>query len=531
MIMEVNSRTEFAIFFYTLHHPELIPKCKPDFFSDDTTKGLYEISAPFVAKYKECPSAEEVKQLIAASDWTPQQKDKINDETVDLLWRDSETYKTIYDQTWMTEQVEAFYRYQTLMKGIRETISYVKLNSENFTIENCREMTDKIQNMFTMKTTVSFADTGEGTDFFDPKSHRTVKLKHFSTGYSFIDRASDGGYWPGSLWVFLGAPKAGKSRLLQNLTAMSVKQGYDTAYISLELQEEMITQRIGSNMLGVKMNDYTKFAENEDNVSEKLRELSTQGNIFSYPGALRIKEFPTSTLTVTDLESWLLKEEEHISETLKSKFKFKCVYVDYINIMKNWKNPNSENTYLKIKQIAEDLRAIAMKNGWCIITATQLKQSFFTASDVDMTAAAESSALQATVDMMYAIICTPIMSLQHEMYVKSLLSRVSPNVNERKKYIIVEDYMRLIEDPDSKIINDEQFASETIKKAEQIKKGISMPVFNNKKKEAYNPAVSKINAVLSRTENPQIPLFNNQNIDSKSDTNLGNLCFGADSVS
>ena len=158
--MEVNSRTEFAIFFYTLHHPELVPKCQPSFFSDDTMRGLYEISSKFVLKYKECPTAEEMKQLIEASDWSIQQKQKITPETVDLIWGDCDSYQTLYDPVWMTEQVEAFYRYQTLMKGVRETVSYVKLNSENFTIENCKEMADKIQNMFTMKTTVSFADTG-----------------------------------------------------------------------------------------------------------------------------------------------------------------------------------------------------------------------------------------------------------------------------------------------------------------------------------------------------------------------------------
>ena len=93
--MEFNSRTEFAIFFYTLHHPELVEKCQKEFFADDTMRGLYEISSPFVLKYKKCPSAEEMKQLIANSDWTPAQHNKITDETVDLLWGDCDTYQTL----------------------------------------------------------------------------------------------------------------------------------------------------------------------------------------------------------------------------------------------------------------------------------------------------------------------------------------------------------------------------------------------------------------------------------------------------
>jgi KaiC/GvpD/RAD55 family RecA-like ATPase len=440
--MEFNSRTEFAIFFYTLHHPDLINKCQKDFFSDDTTKGLYEISAPFVTKYKKCPSAEEVKQLIANSDWTPAQRDKINDEIVDLLWADCETYKTIYDQTWMKNQVEAFYRYQTLMSGVRQTISFVKLNTENFTIENCKEMTDKVQNMFVKKTSVDIDDDNDKiNDAYMYNTYKHVSRKHFSTCDKFLDEMSGGGYWPGSLWVFLGAPKSGKSRWLQNLAVNSSKTGANSAYVSLEIEMDMITSRTGANIYDI---DVNKFNNDEfvDNELPKIIDSYTA----SHPdnGALSLSYYPGSTITVDSLEQKLLKKEKEYSELKGKEFHFQTIFVDYINIMSSYKYRNSENTYLKIKEISEHLREIAAKNCWCIITATQSKLSAYDDSTISISACSESSGLLATADMFFGIISNDSMKYQHCQYLKTLLTRGSSYQNVKQKYIIDESHMRLV---------------------------------------------------------------------------------------
>jgi archaellum biogenesis ATPase FlaH len=486
--MEFNSRTEFAIFFYTLHHPELINKCQKDFFSDDTTKGLYEISAPFVTKYKKCPTAEEVKQMILNSDWTPQQKDKINDEVVDLLWRDSETYKTIYDPVWMKNQVEAFYRYQTLMKGIRETISYVKLNSENFTIENCREMSDKVQNMFDKKTSIEFDDVNTSIHTIDdPESVYSPDLQRFQTGDEFIDRVSGGGYWPGSLWAFLGAPKAGKSRLLQNLCVTAYKQCYNVAYISLELPYTLISQRISSNLYNIEMKTWYDKDFIQNKYADVIKDYKSK-----HPTAptMSIQDYGTGTLAVSQLEHNLLQQEKIFSERTGKEFKFKCVYVDYINIMKNWKNPDSENTYLKIKQIAEDLRAMAKRNNWCIVTATQTKSTFFDSETINMQSAAESSALQATVDMMFGIISTPEMHQDHEQYLKIILNRVEYYTNYKQKYDINEKYMRLVKANEDMIFDD---GITTISKPKKITKK-TIEASDKKQLESQNEAKLIANA-------------------------------------
>lgn len=153
---------------------------------------------------------------------------------------------------------------------------------------------------------------------------------------------------------------------LANLAANSVKQGYNTAYISLEMRDRKVVKRLGANILGIRMSDYNKIATDKVTLKQKLRDVGYESLV--QPGRLYVKEFPTSSASVLDLERYLLKMEEI------NGIKFKTVFVDYINIMKNWRNPNTENLYMKIKQIAEDLRAMAMRNDWAVVTATQVNR-------------------------------------------------------------------------------------------------------------------------------------------------------------
>lgn len=157
---------------------------------------------------------------------------------------------------------------------------------------------------------------------------------------------------------------------LANLAARSVRLGYNTAVISLEMQDRKVIKRLGANLIGVSMREYADFSRDPDLVSKRLNNLRSQveGLSLQPPGELFVKEFPTSAASVPDLEQYLCKMEE-----LKG-IKFKIVVIDYVNILKNWRNPNTENTYMKIKQIAEDLRAMAIRNRWQVVSATQVNR-------------------------------------------------------------------------------------------------------------------------------------------------------------
>ena len=460
----MNQDLEQIIFHNILKNKTLVEKTKAEFFSISYIRELFRLLKPYVIQYNSLPSADQVVKIISLSDVSPDAREYLNTDVIYQIWKMKDSLAN-YDEEWLDNTTKSFLSWQTLMSGLRNATTFVKTVQSDVNIENCQELVDKARSIFTTDTSISFNNDGAGLDLFDPGAHKSRELIRYSTGYPFLDRGSKGGYWPGSLWVFMGGPKSGKSRTLQNLCAQSIRRGDNCAYCSFELQEEIVLQRIGANLFDIPMDNYDNYANDPALMSQKIREF--QASSLKKPGKLIVKSFPTSATSVNDIEAWLLSEEKRITEELGIVFKFKNVFLDYLNIMRNWRNPNSENTYMKIKQIAEDCRAMGMKNGWCIISATQIKQAFFNSSDMGMDAASESSGLAATVDMLYGIITDIMMMAAHEQYWKCILSRVSPNVNERKKMNIEEDYMRLSEDS-SPIIKDEDLAEDFAEKSKKI---------------------------------------------------------------
>jgi len=203
------------------------------------------------------------------------------------------------------------------------------------------------------------------------------------------------------------------------------------------MSESLYIKRLGSNLLNIPVREYKKLAEDEQLIKKKLSGMGF--DTLQVPGQLMVKEFPTSTASVLDIEAYLRRVEE------KRKVKFKVIIIDYINILKNWRNPNTENTYMKIKQIAEDARAMAQRNEWAIISASQVKQSAFDMSDLNMSHASESSGLVATVDMMFGIIQDPVMYTNNIYYLKNLATRNEGYKNSKKEFDINYKYMRITE--------------------------------------------------------------------------------------
>lgn len=233
---------------------------------------------------------------------------------------------------------------------------------------------------------------------------------------------------------------------LANLAANSVKLGQNTAVISLEMRDRKLVKRLGANLLSINMREYQKVADDSAMMKKKISNLGYES--LQAPGKLYVKEFPTSSAGVPDVERYLLKMEE-----IKG-IKFKVIILDYINILKNWRNPNSENTYMKIKQIAEDLRAMAMRNNWAIVTATQINRSGFGSTDLSANNISESAALGHTVDAMFGIIQDEIMHANREYILKLIANRDDGYKNSRQKFLINYDLMRIIQDPDSQMITE-----------------------------------------------------------------------------
>ena len=422
------SHSENIILRYVISSQTYLETCKREFFKNESFGEILAAVREFWDKYHEIPASE---QLIEAF------KLKGNSDGVDKAEIKSiyEIDLSKYEDEWLKETTEFFIEYKNLTKSAVDALKYIQ--STPVTSDNIKTVIDTFKNIIVERNNIDFS-FDEGLDFFNPDNHQQLTQNTFSTGYPFIDTVLGGGFSSKALYVFMGMPKVGKSLWLGNLAAQAVRSGHNVAILSLEMTDRKYVKRVGANLLGIPVSTYTEAAEDDQIIKKKLGSMAYDN--LRVPGHLMIKEFPTSQASVNDIERYLRKVEENKG------IKFKVVIVDYINIMKNWRNANSENTYMKIKQIAEDLRGMAMNNNWSIVTATQTKQGDFDASDLSINSAAESSGLVATVDGMFGIIQDLIMYANKEYKLKILANRDDGYKNAYKVFSVDYRYMRISED-------------------------------------------------------------------------------------
>lgn len=438
-----NTYLENIIFFYIIQHLDLVQAFKGSYFTNPILKQLFDIVKPHILEYKVEPTETQAINLVKAYG----KDDKLTDDIIHTLW-ESRAMVTQYTDEWLSQNVKAFGEWQNLLSGVKRVIEYIKTVQADVTYENCSDIVQKVKSIFQADTNFTL-NTEKGHDFFDPINHQQTELETRSTGYNFVDLCLKGGWANKTLNVFMGSPKVGKSMWLCNLCANSVKNGENSVYISLEMSYQLVAQRIGANLLNIPIDEYEKYSQDVNFMTAKMKEFYNTSLIT--PGTFIIEEFPTSSKTVYDIEAFLLKLEEERS-TDEKPFKIKNVFLDYVNIMKDAKNPNSENMYQKIKSICEDLRAMAQRNQWAVISLTQTNRSAYDSSDIGMANVSESGGLIATVDSLFGIIQTPVMRAENVYYLKAVAIRNSGHMGDRKKFDFVQKYLRITENMDEPII-------------------------------------------------------------------------------
>ena len=421
------SHSENIILRYAITQPAYLETCRAEYFKNSGFQEIFIMARKFWERYHEVPTADQLQETVKLENKT----DKVSAGEIQAVY-DVDLAK--YQEDWLTETTELFIEYKNLVTSAVDGVKYIQ--STPVTSDNIKEVINTFKNIVVERNNIDFS-FDEGLDFFHPDNHKQLSHTTFSSGYPFIDTVLGGGFSAKSLYVFMGMPKVGKSLWLGNLAAQAVKAGHNVAVISLEMNDRKYVKRLGSKLLGIPVGEYGNTAEDEQKMKKKISSL-TYSNL-TVPGKLFVKEFPTSQASALDVERYLRKVEEQNS------IKFKVVVIDYINIMKNWRNPNSENTYMKIKQLAEDIRGVAMSNGWAILTATQTKQSDFDSTDLSISSAAESSGLVATVDGLFGIIQDPMMYANREYKLKLIANRDDGYKNAYKMFNVDYTYMRIIE--------------------------------------------------------------------------------------
>lgn len=425
---------------YVLENPDYLHKIKLEFFRIKEYQRIFTITKRFFERFSKIPTKKQFEHLLVEKKLT----EKISSEAVDSIF---DVDINEYDKDWLKENFHTFLEYRNILIALENGVEYAQTTEVNS--ENVNDFVYTIKKLLLDTESLGLEFDG-GLDFYNADSHKSKRIERFSTGYPFFDIVLGGGYGYGNLVVLLGEPKVGKSVWLVNLACNAVRNGHNVCYITLELQDFEITQRCGANLLNLSMDQYSQSAEDPIEMKQKLKEFKYENSTteFIVPGQLFIKEFPMSTASVPDFEAYLKKEQEVHG------IKFDVVMIDYIGIVKNWRIPNSENTYMKIKHVSEDLRAMGQKNKWCVVTAMQVNRGAFAASNINITNIAEGSSLAHTVDFMGAIIQDPLMYSENSYVIKALLTRHAQAKNFRKKFNVKYNFMRIDEDFESPITQD-----------------------------------------------------------------------------
>ena len=411
---------------------KVLPFLSVNYFQEREDKILYEKIAEYINQYNALPTQE---ALAIELDKSP-----IKDEEFQNSLKLLESITNENDEaniSWLLDSTEKFCQDRAIYNAVVESISILD--------EKGRNTRDKgsIPDILSDALSVSF-DPHVGHDYFLDADER-YKFYHrieekIPWDLEFFNRITKGGLSNKTLNIALAGTGVGKSLFMCHVAASCLSQNYNVLYITLEMAEERIAERVDANLLNISIDDLQKIPK--DLYDKKIDKLKQ-----TIKGKLIVKEYPTAAANVNHFRA-LLNELN-----LKKSFVPHIILIDYINICTSSRiKPGSNvNSYTYIKSIAEELRGLAVENAVPILSATQTTRSGFTNTDIGLEDTSESFGLPATADFMFAIISTEQMEELNQIMIKQLKNRYSDPTSNRK-FVIGIDRSKM------KLYDVEQFA-------------------------------------------------------------------------
>ena len=420
---------EKIFFNWILKNPKYFETLSKSFFSNGDLQIIFGLAKAYYKKFEKSPSHKQCKILVQNSE---KAKNRQTDEAiVDHIY---DLNLDEYDEDWIQNTFKFWVQWRDFENRVDNVNELIGVT--NVTPDNVEKVITDCQNLLTRN--VIKLDQDLGFDFFNPEHHAPAENSKITSNWNLINNITGGGYDICSLVALVGPPNIGKSIFLANYASDFVKMGHNCALITAEMGAQKVIKRAGANLLNIPMSQYDKWAKNPDKVKKKLEYFKSSSLI--PPGQLFVQKYPTSSATVTDIESYLLNVEKVTGNKLS------VIVIDYINLLVSKRNPNTENTYLKIKEIAEDLRGMADRNNWLIITASQVNKEGYESSDINMKNIAESQGLPQTADMVFGIVQDETMHANNKYVLKVIKIRDEGGKNERIEFSIDYEYMRLSEE-------------------------------------------------------------------------------------
>ena len=403
-----------------------LPYIKTDYFSDKVEKAIFRTISKFVDTYNDQPTVESIRVILSESNWLAQED---VDVAVTQLETMSEDESTNYD--WLMDKTEAFCKEKAIHNAVLESIGIIADDKSNK-----KDKKDKgiIPELLKDALSISF-DPTVGHDY-DVDAEARYEFYHrkeerIPFDIELLNVITSGGFPKKTLNVLLAGTNVGKSLAMCHFATNNLICGKNVLYITMEMAEERIAERIDANLLDVSLDNLKMVSKAQYmNLIAKSKERAA--------GKLIIKEYPTSSANVNHFRH-LLNELE-----LKKNFVPDIIYIDYLNICSSSrvKMSNTVNSYILIKSIAEEIRGLAVEFNVPIVTATQTNRTGFSNSDVDLTNTSESFGLPATADFMFALINTEELEKLSQLMVKQLKNRYG-DVSKNKKFAIGVDRSKM----------------------------------------------------------------------------------------
>jgi replicative DNA helicase len=403
---------------------KVLPFIRTDYFSDVAESLLFNEVESFVTQYKTLPTHEAlVINIMESKSFTENQVKS----SIDLLNKLCENKNEKSEMQWLTNQTEKFCQDKAIYNAIMESVQILDNSSGN-------KSKGSIPELLSDALGVSF-DSNVGHDYLNDSEsrfdfyHRKEKKIKFDLDY--FNKITKGGIPAKTLNIALAGTGVGKSLFMCHVAASSISQGHNVLYITLEMAEEKIAERIDANLLNITIDDLHTVSKDDYDRRFSVLKNKTQGKLI-------IKEYPTASANASHFRS-LLNELR-----LKKNFVPEIIFIDYLNICSSSriKMGASVNSYSYIKAIAEELRGLAVEFGVPVVSATQTTRSGFSNTDVGLEDTSESFGLPATADFMFALISTEELEQLNQIMVKQLKNRYGdPNFN--KKFVIGVDRAKM----------------------------------------------------------------------------------------
>src|SRR6056300_948802 len=408
---------------------KVLPFIKPEYFTNRHERVVFEEINKFMEKYGNQPTKE------ALSIELDNRKDLNEEEFKRVL----DVIKTLshaeVDMQWLVDTTEKFCKDKAVYNAILNGIQIIEGKDKTRTSE-------AIPSILSEALAVAF-DQHVGHDYIENADERFdfyhKKEEKLGFDLEYFNKITKGGLPQKTLNIALAGTGVGKSLFMCHMAASTLMQGKNVLYITMEMAEERIAERIDANLMNITMDDLHELPKKM--FTDRLSKIQTKTN-----GKLIIKEYPTASAHTGHFRS-LIKEL-----ALKKSFRPDVIFIDYLNICSSSRFKGNANvgSYFYIKAIAEELRGLAVENNVPIMSATQTTRGGYANSDVGLEDTSESFGLPATADLMFALISTEELEQMGQIMVKQLKNRYSdPTRNKRFMIGVDRSKMKLFDLDDS----------------------------------------------------------------------------------